>query len=202
MGDPLNNLTDSVSNGLLPWGVLALVVLVLSYVVKRGFQLRRRKPEPPPRLPSIEVQGLSTAGPLPGPPVLEFYHLPVRLAAVLLAPVGRARELPPPQQIPELLDAVIPGLGKVFIKHRPIVRLWPSQLSPRGFSHGFFTHAPLPGDAGKGTPWCSVAGVFKHKDQPMVVGMVMRTDSPTSLGQTIVENETKWLDALRIRPKA
>lgn len=201
MGDQLDHLTDFVSKDLLPWGVLAILVLVLFYVVKKVFQLRRRKPEPPPPLPSIEVQGLSTAGPPSGPPVLEFYHLPVRLAAVLLAPVGRARELPPPQQIPELLDAVIPGLGKVFIKHRPIVRLWPAQLSPRGFSHAFITHAPLPGDAGKGTPWCSVAGVFKHEGQTMVIGMVMRTESPTSLGQTIVENETKWLDALRIRHK-
>lgn len=201
MEEKFNQLTNLVSKDLLSWGGLALLVVLLFYVVKKVLALRARKPEPPPPLPSIDVLNLSEAGPPSGPPVLELYHLPVRLAAVLLAPVGRARELPPPQQIPEVLDAVIPGLGKVFVKHRPIVRIWPAQLSPRGFSHAFFAHALLPGDAGKGTPWCSVAGVFKYEGQAVVVGMVMRTDAPTSLGQTIVENETKWLDALRIRHK-
>lgn len=131
MEEKFNQLTNLVSKDLLSWGGLALLVVLLFYVVKKVLALRARKPEPPPPLPSIDVLNLSEAGPPSGPPVLELYHLPVRLAAVLLAPVGRARELPPPQQIPEVLDAVIPGLGKVFVKHRPIVRIWPAQLSPR-----------------------------------------------------------------------
>lgn len=199
MEQQLNDLTNLVSRDMLQWGVLAIILVLIGYVAWRVMQLHARKPEPPAPLPSIDVQSLNKADPPPGPPVLEFYHLPVRLGAVLLAPVGRARELPPPQQIPELLDAVTPGLGPVFIKHRPMVRLWPPQLSPRGFANGFFAHARLPGDSGKGSPWCSVAGVFRYNNQPMMVGMVMRTAAPSSLGQSVVEQEAKWLDVLRVR---
>jgi len=199
MEEQLKVLTDLVSKDMLLWGGLVVGLLLLVYLVRKVLRFRARRPETPVELPSIDVATLGEVGPPPGPPVLEYYHLPVRLAAVFLAPVGRDHELPPREQLPQVLDAVIPGLGQLYRTHRPAIRAWPAQLSPRGFAHAFFSHARLPGESGKGTSWCSVAGVFKYEGQPMMIGLVIRTAAPTSLGQTVIEYETKWLDVLRIR---
>ena len=52
----------------------------------------------PPEL-RIELAKLINEGPPADLPVLEFYNLPMRLAGIVLAPVGRLRELPPPERI-------------------------------------------------------------------------------------------------------
>ena len=130
---------------------------------------------------------------------MELYNLPVRLAAVVLAPVGRVSDLPPDGQIPLLIEAIIPGLDKMAALHRPLICRWPNQVSARGFAHLFFINAKLPGDGGKGTPWSSVAGVFKLKGQPLMAGLVLRAAAPNSLGQTIIETEHQWLGCLRVR---
>ena len=117
---------------------------------------------------------LGEKGPPLGPPVLEFYNLPVRLAAIVLAPVGRVSDLPPDQQLPKLIESIIPGLDQVMALHKPLIRRWPSQVSVRGFAHLFFNNARLPGNGGKGSPWSSVAGMFKMKGQPVMAGLVVR----------------------------
>jgi len=150
---------------------------------------------------TIDVAALGTGGPPPDGPVLEHYNVPVRLAAIVVAPAGRARALPPPEQLDAVFEAIVPGLSRVVAAHGPLVRRWPEQLSSTGFAHSFFRHAKLPGDGGKGTPWCSAAGTAKMHGQPVMAGLVMRSDEPNSLGQLVVEHETKWLDVLRIRAR-
>ena len=68
-----------------------------------------------------------------------------------------------------------------------------------GFRPSVLRNAKLPGDGGKGSPWSSVAGVFKVKGQPVMAGLVLRAAEPNSLGQTIVEEEHQWLGCLRVR---
>ena len=126
----------------------------------------------------IDVVTLGEQGPPHGPPVLEFYNLPVRLAAVVFVPAGLGRELPPAEQLPPLLDAIIPGLDKVAALHGSVVRRWPKQVSATGFAHLFFSNAKLPGTGGKGTPWSSVAGVFKYQGNPVMAGLVLSPKSP------------------------
>ena len=77
-----------------------------------------------------------------------------------------------------------------------MVRRWSNQLSARGFAHLFFASARLPGRGGKGTSWCSVAGVFSVDNQPLTAGILLRTAKPTNLGQRIVSEEAQWLDVL------
>ncbi len=198
----LDKLTDLfhhfLGNGL-HYVLLAAGVIVVLWIVWRLVRRRRRPPVALRPDLRISITELGDGGPPPGPPVLELYNLPVRLAAIVLAPVGRVSDLPPDEQIPGLIEAIIPGLDKMAALHRPFVRRWPSQVSARGFAHLFFANAKLPGDGGKGTPWSSVAGAFRLKGQPLMAGLILRAAAPNSLGQTIIEKEYQWLGCLRVR---
>lgn len=193
-----NNLIESLGAA---WTIVAAAaVLVVLLLVLWRFLRRRRKVEAPLRADlNVEVAALADVGPPQGPPTLEFYNLPVRLAAVVLAPVGVSRELPPEEQLPAILDAVAPGLDKVAALHRPLIRRWPNQVSARGFAHLFFNHARLPGTAGKGTVWSSAAGLVKIGDEPIMAGLVLRAAAPNSLGQTVIDAEHQWLGCLRVK---
>jgi hypothetical protein len=131
--------------------------------------------------------------------MLYVYNVPVRLTALVLAPVGRARELPPPTHLDALADALVPGLAKVISAHKPVLRRWPAQVSSRGFAHTFFSQAKLPGDAGKGTPWCVAAGVIKFGKTPIMAGLIMRAAAATNFSHPIIEQEAQWLDVLKTK---
>jgi hypothetical protein len=180
---------------ILP-AAIAIVVLVLAMKL---FRPRRRAAAALMPELKVEVAALTDAGPPDGPPTLEFYNLPVRLAAVVIAPVGLGRQLPSDELLSGILDAIVPGLDRVAALHRPLVRRWPNQVSARGFAHLFFNHARLPGVGGKGTPWSSAAGIMKFGNQPIMVGLVLRAAAPNSLGQTIIDAEHQWLGCLRVR---
>lgn len=149
---------------------------------------------------TIALDRLSQLGPPPGGPALEFYFIPVRLAAVILAPVGRVRGLPPPSQLHEVFDALLPNLDSVVQAQQPLVRRWPAQVSVRGFANLLFTHVRLPGDGGKGTPWSAVAGIVKLQGQPLMAGLILRAESSNSLGRVVIDREEKWLGCLRVKP--
>jgi hypothetical protein len=197
--EKLTNFLHAAAGGTLAYIVPLAAAVVVLWTVWR--LLRRRKPgvRPLPADLKVEIEALGDQGPPPGPPVVELYNLPMRLAAVVLAPAGLGRELPPDDQLLPLLESIIPGLDKVAELHRPLVRRWPNQLSANGFAHLFFNNARLPGTGGKGTYWSSVAGVFKVRGQPMMAGLVLRAEKPNSLGQTIIDAEHQWLGCLRVR---
>jgi hypothetical protein len=205
-GNPLLDFFESFKNFFFapenrPWsfvilgGFAALVVLLFVWRILR----KRRKPEKPlpPEL-RIELATLVNEGPPPEPPILEFYNLPMRLAGIVLAPVGRGRELPA-GELPAVFESVLPGLDRVVNLHRPLVRCWPNQVSTRGFAHLFFSNIRLPGLAGKGTPWSAVAGIVKHQGVPVMIGLVLRAASSNSLGQLVINTEHEWLGCLRVK---
>ncbi len=180
---------------------LAAVVVVVFVVLRKVLRRRRRELPPPAPDLTIDVEALGTAGPPAVGPILEHYNLPVRLAAVAVAPTGRIPELPL-DKLPALIDHVVPGLAEVVAAHRPMIRCWPPQLSAEGFAHAFFAQARLPGDSGKGTPWCSAAGRFKVRRKSLMVALVMRAESANNFGQSIIEKEHEWLGILRVRATA
>jgi hypothetical protein len=197
--DRLKDLLGPEAATWVACAILGLAILVVLYILVRILRWRgRERPEPQPAL-RIDIATLRDEGPPAGPPVLEFYHIPVRLAAVVLAPAGRAQRLPLPNRWPAVLDALLPGLDKVAAQHGPLIRGWPAQLSVQGYAHRFFQEVRLPGDGGKGTPWSSVAGVFKFRGQALMAGLVLRAPQPNSLGQVIIETEHEWLGCLRVK---
>ncbi len=201
---PLTKILDLIlaaSDDLLLYAGLAAVVVVAFVLLRKILRRRRRELLPPAPDLAIDVAALGTAGPPAAGPILEHYNVPVRLAAVVVAPTGRIPELPP-EQLPALIDHVVPGLAKVVAAHRPTICYWPPQLSAEGFAHAFFAQAKLPGDVGKGTPWCSAAGRFKVRRKSLMVALVMRAESANNFGQSIIKKEHEWLGILRIRTTA
>jgi hypothetical protein len=197
--DWLANLRGQLAGNALRVVLLVVVVAIVLAVVWGMFRRRRRTTLPPAADLKILVTSLGEDGPPAGPPFLEFYNLPVRLAAIVLAPVGTAGSLPSDDQLLPLVEAIVPGLDKIARSHRPLVRRWPNQVSANGFAHLFFNHVRLPGEAGRGTPWSSMAGMFKVKGQPVMAGLVFRAADANSLGQTIIASEHQWLGCLRVR---
>jgi len=177
-------------------GLLVLLAAWLVYRMIRG-QRASRAPLTPDL--TIELSQLGDQGPPAGLPELELYHMPVRLAAVIIAPAGRIRELPPINQMGPLFDSLLPGLDRVVEKHGPLIRRWPPQMSAEGFARTVFQNCRLPGDAGKGTPWATVAGVFRHEGQPTMGALVVRTGRATSHGQYVIDAEHEWLGCLRVK---
>ena len=188
-----------LSGDVIKYAVIGLAVLLLLYIVYRV--LTRRKKEPVQRAADqgVDIASLGSDGPPAGAAGLEFYNLPVRLAAVVLAPAGRVRDLPPPGGLDGLFDAIVPELSKVVATHKPLIRRWSPQLSVKGFSLVVFQRCPLPGDRGKGTPWSTMAGVFEMEGQPVMAALILRSVSDNSHGQRIIEAPHEWLDGLRVK---
>ena len=163
---------------------------------------RRRRAERPPTdreaQPGVDLAALSREGPPPEGPVLEVYGTPTRLAALILAPVGRGRAVPPREVVAGLMEQLLPGMQRVVERHHPEVRLWPGQVSAQGFTQAFFNRAALPGQRGKSTPWCSLAGRFRGAGRDYLVGLVCVAEQPNSLSQITIQQEGQWLQALRV----
>jgi hypothetical protein len=176
---------------------LVVVLLILLAIVRR---IGRGKPAAVAQADRpIDVAALSDVPRPSDGTQLAFYHVPVRVAAVVIAPAGRGRQTPPAEVVPELLDQMSPGLGEVVRRHQPEIRRWPEQLSTSGFIQRFFALAPLPGDAGKGTPWCAIAGRFDAGGGSFLAGLVCRSDKANNFSQVAVQRSTDWLDVLRVR---
>ncbi len=188
---------------LWPYVLLAVAAVVVLSLVRRFLRRRKKSKGTLPAELTIDVAELCPGGVPQGPPAagptLEFYNLPVRLLAVVIAPVGRLRQPPRGEELPEVIDCILPGLDRINAAHRPAVRVWPRQMSVRGFAHSFFTHVKLPDERTKKNPWSMVAGLFKVDDQPMMAGLVLQTDKPNRHGQYVMEREEDWLGILRIR---
>lgn len=145
----------------------------------------------------IELSALPAAE--PGATRLTVYHVPVRLAVVVIAPLGRESDPPTHSEVPKLLDRVVPGLASVLSHDQTIVKIWPRQLSATGFAPSLMRHVRLPGDNGRGTPWCLVAGRTTFGDASFAVGLALGADCPNNLGLIAVESEHQWLDVVRMR---
>ena len=60
------------------------------------------------------------------------------------------------------------------------------------------TAVKLPGDRGKGTPWCSVAGKFEADGEQYMAGMALCAAKPNSLSQYVIDLPGEWLELLRV----
>ena len=201
-GNPIQQAIEAIRSVGGDVAVVAIVVAIVAVVLLLVWHVLGRRKQVVHERPAgltVDVGSLGTAGPPAGPPVLEFYYVPVRLAAVIVAPAGRGHELPPINQLDAVFEAVLPGLSQVVAAHKPLIRRWPAQLSVTGFAHTFFQHVRLPGDGGKGSPWSSAAGVAKLKGHSVMAGLVLCTESATTHGQVTIDSEEKWLGILHVK---
>lgn len=194
-GLPTNDLTAILAFA----GAVVVVLVVLLAIVLRLLRKRRPSEAVTEDDLSIDVETLGMAGPVPAGPRLEYYGTPVRLIVLVLAPAGRGVEIPPNEQLRDTVEYLMPGLSEIIDLHQPILRRWPLQLSSQGFAQAFFHNVALPGEYGKGTPWCSAAGKFEFADGHLLAGFVCQAEKPNTLSQVIVEHVGKWHDVLRVR---
>jgi hypothetical protein len=191
------------------FGGLAVLGMILLILLVGFLRIRRKAPLPPPIDLTIDLAELGAGGPPPGNLSLELYNVPVRLAALIVAPAGRGTHLPSVTDQPlgastrlrnaALADSIVPGLTEIVELHKTHVYEWPAQLSTQGFSNVLFANIRLPGDRGKGTPWSVVAGRVEAGPQGFLAGVVVRASAPNSLGQFVMDRPGQWLDLLRVR---
>ncbi len=182
---------------MLGGGAIALFVIVLVVFMVLANRGAGRASAADDDL-SINLLALSdTALPTAGAS-LEFYGTPVRLMVLVIAPAGRGQS-PDRSELPKMAEHLLPGLMSLLKTHQPIFRLWPPQLSTTGFGHVFFNNLRLPGERGKGTPWCGVVGRFSIDGRPYLAGFICAAERANGLGEVTLEHEGGWLDVLRIR---
>jgi hypothetical protein len=194
----LNDLAKKLPN-LLPFYALAAaaVLLIALMWMRRPSRRRKKKTARAAAKLAIRLADLGTVGPHATGPQLCCFGAPVRLALLVIAPAGREGRLPPEPQMGDVLDRAVPGLGKVFNAHQPVIHRWPNQLSAGGFEHAFFRQCGLPQE-GAGTPWCSVAGPIMDGEQRFFIGLLMRSGQANNLKQLAIGKETQWLEILRV----
>ncbi len=201
----LDLFADEKTRILVLVAVGGAILLCLATMLFLIFRLFRKSPASQPDHQdelAIDVAALPLAPPPKEGPQLEFYGTPVRLAVMVLAPVGRGGEIPAPAELAMTLENLLPGLQEIAARHQPQVVVWPNQLSSQGFLQAFFNLAALPGDHGRGTPWCSVAGKFEGGGQQFLAGLICCATGPNSLGEMTVDKPGQWLSVLRVRASA
>ena len=135
----------------------------------------------------------------PAPSGKRHYQLsvdgvPVRLRLVAVAPVGKR----PVGKVDSVLEQVLRGLGEVSIDDKPRIRVWPPQLSSKGFAPTFFrlTHRPEP--EGKPSRWILLAGPARAGSMPVLLGLACQADKPSTLGLVTVD-ELQWGEILEVQ---
>lgn len=192
-----------VNQNLAVFFALGGAAIVVAMLLLTGLILLLRRKPPPPPLPAPDLKIDVTALALEALPEselqLEFQAVPVRLAVLVVAPVGRAGTIPEADQLLDAVDQLVPGLVEIVSLHQPVVRFWAPQLSSQGFVSSFFHNVGLPGEKGKGTPWCAVAGKFNSGDHHYLVGLAFLAEAPNGIGQVPIASDGQWNDMIRIR---
>lgn len=179
------------------WIAVGLGVLVVVAIVRKLMRVFRQPTEvslvDPLRVVDLGGESLVPAG----RDSLKVHNLSVRLGVIALAPLGRLA-LPDDEEIPEMLDGLVPGLGRFFDADKPTLRHWPNQVSVGGFANNLALHLQVPGkDLGE-TPWCLVAGKTKWKDGLLLVTLGLAAARPNRLGVVRLEDETDWMQAVQV----
>ena len=176
-----------------------LVLLVIAILLWRRFRRREEIVIPPPVDVGIDVARLPTRGPDDTNLQVEVYGTPVRIALIVLAPVGRDGSIPQPDEVLEIVEQLVPNFAEAILRDQPLIRAWSGQLSSQGFANSFFNNVALPGDRGKGTPWCSLVGKFTARKQQFLAGIVCCGEGDNALSQYTIQHEGQWNDVLRVR---
>ena len=180
---------------MLMYGGIAAGVLLL-LVVLLALTCRGKKPVNPE---SAQVEDLSQYPPAPGSPGprrLTVHGRPVRLRLVVVAPVGK-RTVAEGGEVEALLDEVLRGLGQAARQDKPRVRVWPPQLSQKGFAPTFFRLTRCPDRAGQPSHWLLAAGPARAGGRPVLLGLAMWAEDKAPMEQMTLA-DIEWAEALRM----
>ncbi len=176
---------------------VAVVVLIAAALLRRVVKVFR-KPKEISLVDPLRVVDLSSEplGELSRTD-LKVHNLTARLGAIALAPLGRI-ELPADEDLPGVLDALVPGLGAFLERDKPVIRHWPNQVSVGGFANNLALHLQVPGKDLTETPWCLVAGKTRRPAGLLLVALAFASPRPNRLGVIRLEDESQWMQAVQV----
>src|SRR5579864_740422 len=183
----------------IPWQIMVLVVcstLVFVLVVVR-FVLRSRKPRIQPEARLDEDLGEYPPAPPAGTHRLSIDGQSVRIRLVVLAPSGTNTEMDS-GKAEGILESIFPGLGSVAQLDKPRIRIWPPQLSQKGFAPTFFRHIHRPEADQPFSQWILVAGPARVGPRVALLGLALQSSEPSSRGNVNMQVD-RWSDTLRIQ---
>jgi hypothetical protein len=118
---------------------------------------------------------------------------PVRVRLVVLAPAG-PREVTE-DDVEPILEQVVRGMGTAARYDQPQVRIWPMGPSSAGFTPTFFRRVRRPLPAGPRSNWILVAGRAQAGARPVLLGLALWSDDPTTVGSVAVRPD-EWNEVL------
>ena len=176
-------------------GLLGLVILAL--LTRRVVRLFKKPSEvslvDPLRVVDLTAEPLGKTSRVD----LKVHNMPVRLGVVVLAPLGRI-ELPDDDELPSILDGLVPGLGAFIEIDKPIIRTWSNQVSVGGFANNLALHMQVENQDLTETPWCLVAGKTKRPDGLLLVTLALAAATQNRLGGVRLEEESQWMQAIQV----
>ncbi|MBT6458520.1 MAG: hypothetical protein HOK57_01700 [Planctomycetaceae bacterium] len=176
-------------------GLLGLVILAL--LTRRVVRLFKKPSEvslvDPLRVVDLTAEPLGKTSRVD----LKVHNMPVRLGVVVLAPLGRI-ELPDDDELPSILDGLVPGLGAFIEIDKPIIRTWSNQVSVGGFANNLALHMQVENQDLTETPWCLVAGKTKRPDGLLLVTLALAAATQNRLGVVRLEDESQWMQAIQV----
>jgi hypothetical protein len=125
--------------------------------------------------------------------------VPVRMRLVVMAPAGTAWDLEM-DEVPAILEKVIPGLGEIYKYDKPRIKIWPTQVSYQGFANHFHKNMKTGGEEGEQTRWVLVAGRIKVGKKQYMLGVALQSIKPNTIGRQIVDSH-EWATILKVRVK-
>jgi hypothetical protein len=186
-----------ILGGLLCVGV-AIGLLILVAVLRFLFGGRAKKETKPKNLEEnlTEYPELKKGS---GDRQLRAEGVPVRLRLVVVAPAGTASDIDV-DELPEILDQIVLGLGDIYRYDKPRVRVWPTQISYQGFGTHFHRNMLTGAEEGELTRWVLVAGRVKVAKKQILLGVALQSIKPNTIGRRTVDAH-EWASVLRVRVK-
>ncbi|MSU76844.1 MAG: hypothetical protein EXS16_01990 [Gemmataceae bacterium] len=121
---------------------------------------------------------------------------PVRLRLVVIAPAGASEA--EVDELPELFEKLLTGLGEIFEYDKPRVKVWPKQTSYKGFASFFHARMQTGGDEGEQTRWVLIAGRVQIDKRQFMLGLALQSIKPNSVGRRTIDAH-EWINVLRVR---
>jgi hypothetical protein len=123
--------------------------------------------------------------------------LEVRVRLVVVAPAGTQRANIQADDVTELLDDWMRGLGVIVSADKPRVRIWPPQLSATGFAPTFFRLVPSPDADGARSAWVRMAGTIKVAGEPYLLGLALWSEDDSKIGALDLA-PNQWIERLKV----
>ena len=182
-------------------GMLVLVgaaaVAVLAAVIVLVVVLTSKKPKVQPETKLDEDLAEYPAAPPAGTHRLSFEGQAVRVRLVVLAPSGSNTRMDV-AKAEGILESILPGLGSVAQLDKPRIRIWPPQLSQKGFAPTFFRHIHRPEAKQPFSQWIFMAGPARVGPRVALLGLALQASEPSSRGNVNMPVD-RWSDMLRIQ---